>query len=212
MSKVPDQTEPPTHATEQHREPWSAAAVKLLQGVVYHDDAGDTWNVILANQSPLRDYFGKLGLTLVIDEQDGMSWLNQPEGDDQSAEFQSMPRLFRSATLGFEATLLCVLLRDEMRRSEEEDFHNERCVVKQTDLLETWQLFFPEQNDAVRMNRSLGSLLSRLEKLKFAKRFEKEPPSWEVRRILRARLPLEKLQSIRDALQEELERRRSGAS
>lgn len=206
MSSLPEQTEP---HSEAQREPWSAAAVKLLQGVVYHDDAGDTWNTILANQSQLQEYFSKLGLTLVIDEQDGMSWLIQPEGDEQSSEFQSMPRLFRSAMLGFEATLLCVLLRDELRRSEEEDFHNERCVIKQSDLLDTWQMFFPEETDAVRLNRSLGTLLGRLEKLKFVKRFEKDPPSWEVRRILRARLPLEKLQSIRDALQEELERRRS---
>ena len=183
--------------------------MKLLQGVVYHDDAGDVWNTILANQSPLRDHFGKLGVTLVVDEEDGMCWLNQPEPDELPGDFQSMPRLFRTATLGFEATLLCVLLRDELRRSEEEDFHNERCVVRQSDLLETWQLFFPQDSDAVRANRNLGTLLGRLEKLKFVRRFEKEPPTWEVRRILRARLPLEKLQSIRDALQEELERRRS---
>ncbi|MFK7817258.1 MAG: DUF4194 domain-containing protein [Planctomycetaceae bacterium] len=207
MSNTSEQQDSTAEAMQ--REPWSAAAVKLLQGVVYHDDAGDVWNTILANQSPLREHFGKLGVTLVVDEEDGMCWLNQPESDELPGDFQSMPRLFRTATLGFEATLLCVLLRDELRRSEEEDFHNERCVVRQSDLLETWQMFFPQDSDAVRMNRTLATLLGRLEKLKFVRRFEKEPPTWEIRRILRARLPLEKLQSIRDSLQEELERRRS---
>ena len=45
---------------------WSAAAVRLLQGVVYHDDNRDVWEAILSHQSPLIDFFGRLGLLLVV--------------------------------------------------------------------------------------------------------------------------------------------------
>lgn len=192
------------------REPWSSAAVKLLKGVVYHDDPGASWDEILANASRLTDYFGRLGLVLVVNEDDGMAWLHQPEADELPSDYESIPKLFHKVALGFEASLLCVVLRDELRRNEEEDLQNDRCVVKQSDLLQTWQMFFPEDADEVRLNDGLSKQLSRLEKLKFVRRFEKTPPTWEVRRILKARLPLDALKSLRSELQAELARRQGG--
>lgn len=44
--------------------PWAAAAVKLLQGIVYHDDPGEGWEAILAGVTPLSDYFARIGLLL----------------------------------------------------------------------------------------------------------------------------------------------------
>jgi len=189
------------------REPWSSAAVKLLKGVVYHDDQGNTWDEILSNVSPLTDHFGRLGLVLMVDENDGLAWLHQPDTEELPAEYETIPKLFHKVPLGFEGTLLSTVLRDELKRSEEEDLQNERCVVKQSDLLATWRMFFPEDVDEVRLNDSLSKQLARLEKLKFVRRFEKNPPSWEVRRILKARLPLETLKMIRGELQEEIARR-----
>lgn len=190
------------------REPWSSAAVKLLKGVVYHDDQGSTWDTILTNASRLTDYFGRLGLVLIVNEDDGMAWLHQPDSEELPADYESIPKLFHKVALGFEATLLCVVLRDELRRNEEEDLQNDRCVVKQSELLEAWRMFFPEDSDEVRLNDGLAKQLARLEKLKFVRRFEKTPPSWEVRRILKARLPLDHLKIIRNELQAELARRR----
>ncbi len=40
-------TEPISSAVE-----WSAAAVRLLQGVVYHDDNAKTWDTLLRSVSP----------------------------------------------------------------------------------------------------------------------------------------------------------------
>lgn len=184
--------------------------MKLLKGVVYHDDPGASWDEILANASRLTDYFGRLGLVLVVNEDDGMAWLHQPEADELPSDYESIPKLFHKVALGFEASLLCVVLRDELRRNEEEDLQNDRCVVKQSDLLQTWQMFFPEDADEVRLNDGLSKQLSRLEKLKFVRRFEKTPPTWEVRRILKARLPLDALKSLRSELQAELARRQGG--
>ena len=41
---------------------WSPVAVRLLQGVVYHDDNLELWEQLLENVSPLSEYFAKLGL------------------------------------------------------------------------------------------------------------------------------------------------------
>ncbi len=86
-----------------------------------------------------------------------------------------------------------------LRIFEEEDVQNERCVISQNDLLALWRAFFPNQTDEVRLNRSLISALRKLEELKFVKQFEQEPPSWEVRRIIKARLPLEDLERLRES-------------
>ncbi|GAB5403429.1 MAG: hypothetical protein Aurels2KO_16600 [Aureliella sp.] len=177
---------------------WSAAAVRLLQGVIYNDDSHSVWETLLRNVSPLTDYFAKLGLQLIVDETSAMAYLRQPD-DDVPAEYQSVPRLFRRSQLSYDVTLLCVLLRDELRRYEEEDLQNERCVVSQSELLEVWKNFFPDE-DEVKRNRQLTTGLRKLEDLKFVRQFEKDPPSWEVRRIIKARLPLSELERIRQSL------------
>lgn len=192
--------ETPDHANFAPPAPWSAAAVRLLQGVVYHDDNPQVWDILLRSVSPLTDYFSKLGLLVVVDEADGMAYLRQLEEEDLPPEYSTIPRLFRRTPLGYDSTLLCVLLRDALRQFEEEDVQNERCVISQNDLLSLWQAFFPKQTDEVRLNRSLVSALRKLEELKFVKQFEQEPPSWEVRRIIKARLPLADLERLRQSL------------
>ena len=179
---------------------WSPVAVRLLQGVVYHDDNLDMWEQLLENVSPITEYFGKLGLLLVVDEPDAMAYLRQLEEEEIQPDFPAVPRLFRRTPLGYEATLLCVLLRDELRQYEEEDVRNERCVIAQSDLLSIWEAFFPEQTDSVRLNRSLTAALRKMEELKFVRQFEKDPPSWEIRRIIKARLPLADLERLRMSL------------
>ena len=175
-------------------------AVRLLQGVVYHDDGREMWEQLLENVSPLTEYFGKLGLLLVVNEPDAMAYLRQLDEDEIPADYPSMPRLFRRTPLGYDATLLCVLLRDELRQYEEEDVQNERCVVSQMDLLSMWEAFFPDQTDSVRLNRSLTAALRKMEELKFVRPFEKDPPTWEIRRIIKARLPLADLERLRVSL------------
>lgn len=187
--------------------PWAPAAVRLLQGIVYHDDAGDAWNQILAGVTPLSDYFARIGLMLIVNEEDGMAYLRQIEPEVLPPDYPAIPKLFRSVRLTFEASLLCVLLRDELRRFEEEIRRDDRCVVSQSSLLEVWQSLIPGEDDPVRANRNLGGQLRKLEELKFVRQFEVDPPSWEVRRILKARLPLEALERLRSDLEAELRRR-----
>ena len=189
---------------ESSYETWSGVAVRLLQGVVYHDDSQENWNTLLRSVSPLADYFSKIGLMLILNENDGMAYLRQASTDDLASDQGTIPKLFRRVPLGYEATLLCVLLRDELRQFEEEDLSNERCVIAQHDLMVLWQAFFPEQTDEVRLTRVLVSALRKLEDLKFVRQFESEPPTWEVRRILKARLPLDDLERLRATMSEQV--------
>ena len=61
--------------SDQGQVDWSIAAVRLLQGVVYQDENLATWEIILAHLSDLEDYFAKIGLLLVLDQNDAMAYL-----------------------------------------------------------------------------------------------------------------------------------------
>jgi len=178
---------------------WSIAAVRLLQGVVYSDDAR-AWNLVLANQSQLQEYVGRLGLLLAIDEGEGFAYLRQPETDDYPEGYEDLPRLFRRSRLGYGPTLLCVLLRDALHKFEEEDVDNERCVVETSSLLDEWKAFFPPEHDEVRQSKEFAAALRKIEELSFIKKFTDDPQAWEIRRILKARLPAAELTNLKQQL------------
>lgn len=178
---------------------WSIAAVRLLQGVVAADD-GPVWGILLSNRPKLEDYLGRLGLQLTIDEDEGFAFLQQVNEDELPPGYERLPKLFRKVRLSYDTTLLAVILRDELRRFDEEELHHERCAITKVSLFEQWKTFFPTTSDEVRMNAALDKALSTLEELKFIRQFSKDPEEWEVRRVLKARLPVEKLEALLEDL------------
>ena len=171
------------------------AAVKLLRGVVYEDDE-EAWSILLGNESDLTDYFYQIGLSLIIDRSEGLAYLRQFADDERTGGYERLPRLFHKTRLSYEATLLCVLLRDEYRRFEEEDLDNERCVVELDSLFEIWKTYFPANSDEVTLRKRLGATLNQLDKLKFVLKLKTESESWEVRKLLKARVPLDQLEEL----------------
>lgn len=177
---------------------WSFAAVRLLQGAVYSDDTA--WDLVLRYQSPLADYFARIGLLLAVDEPEGLAYIRQMNEDEATDEYLNLPRLFRRTRLGYDTTLLCVLLRERLRRFEEEDLDNHRPVVDQAELLESWKSFFPGKEDEVRLQKTLDTAFRKLEGLKFVTRFGDTPGCWEIRRVLKARLPVSELEKLKEQL------------
>ena len=177
---------------------WSLAAVRLLQGALYSDD--NAWELVLRHQSALKDYFARLGLLLIVDEPEGLAFIRQLNEDEATEQYSALPRLFRRTRLGYDTTLLCVLLREHLRRFEEEDLDSQRCVVDQAELLESWKSFFPSSEDEVRLQKTLDTAFRKLESLKFVTRFGETAGLWEVRRILKARLPVSELEKLKEQL------------
>jgi hypothetical protein len=175
---------------------WSIAAVRLLQGVVDADEP-HVWEIVLSSRAQLAAYFARLGLLLVVDEPEGLAYLRQLREDELPDGYDHLPRLFRRTRLGYDETVLCVLLREQLRRFEEEDLHNDRCVIEETALFERWRMFSAAQHDEVRARRDLGSALAKLEELGFVRRLAQESGAWEIRRILKARLPVAELEALK---------------
>jgi len=180
--------------------PWYAAAIRLLQGGALYSDDTRTWDTLLASQAPLRDYFARIGLLLVVDEPEGLAYLRQLAEDELPDGYDGLPKLFRRARLGYDETLLCVLLREELRRFEEEDIDNDRCGIDAAQLFEQWQSIAPSRHDDVRARRDLSAALGKLEELGFVRKYSDEPEAWEIRRILKARLPVAELEALKAKL------------
>lgn len=189
---------PLSHDLPEYRE-MGIPAVRLMQGVLYAEDE-TAWEILLSYESDLVDYFARVGLAVVIDRGEGLAYLRQLGDEERLGGYERLPRLFRRTPLGYDATLLCVLLREEYRRFEDEDLENERCVVGLDTLLDGWKSFFSAESDEVQLRKRLHAMLKKLEELKFVARFESANDEWEVRRILKARLPLEELELLRNRL------------
>ena len=181
-------------------EEFGIPAVQLLRGVLYSQDDESTWDILLSHESDLTTYFAKIGLTVVIDRGEGLAYLRQLGDDQRTDGYERLPRLFRKTPFSYPATLLCALLRDEYRRYEEEDLDNQRCVVEVEALLDQWKSYFKKESDEVKLRKSLLANLSSLEKLKFVRKFGTGGDTWEVRKILKARLSLDLLEDLNDRL------------
>jgi len=178
---------------------WSIPTVKLLQGVVYSDEER-TWNLVLSNQSTLEEYFFRIGLRLIVDQPEGMAYLRQLGEDEQPDGYEKLPKLFRVSRLSYGQTLLCVLFREEFRRFEEEEMYNERCVVEEATLFDQWKSFFPPNEDEVKQRKKMQEAISKLRELGMVRKLNDEPPTWEIRRILKARLPASELEDLKKQL------------
>jgi len=171
------------------------AAIRLLQGVVYEEDEA-TWNILLANEFELEAYFVKIGLSLVVNRSEGLAYLRQFEDEHRTGGYERLPRLFRKTPLGYEASLLCVLLREEYRRFEDEDVDNERCVVQVETLFDAWKAFFPKHGDEFKRRERLVKSFKKLHELKFVSPMANDSQSWEVKKLLKARISVEDLEDL----------------
>ncbi|UYQ92842.1 DUF4194 domain-containing protein [Chitinophaga horti] len=172
--------------------------IKLLQGPIYSDDKA-AWRDLEVWKSSIQEYFGKIGIDLVISEADGFARIVQPkEAEDEE---NPLPRLMRKQTLNYETTLLCVILRQML---EEFDIKSEgtKLFLTQKDIKEGIELFYKEQTNKSKLwkelSRPINSLMNiGVLKLTREDTVNKDNNQYEVKRIIKALVDNEKLEEIK---------------
>jgi len=179
--------------------PYAPLILKLLQGVVYYDDK--LWDPLLSYAAPLSRHFAAIGLQLHLDEAEGYAYLTQPEPEEAAV---SLPRLVRRIPLTYDATLLCVLLRESLQQFDARSPDEPRHLLTRAQMQELLQLFFAEQTDMTRLERRLDSAIRQVEKAGFLKAIKTadDEELYEVRRIIKAKIDADTLVTIRDQLRE----------
>jgi hypothetical protein len=186
-------------------EPYSHVIIKLLQDVVYNDEL-KTWNDLLTFRHQITDYFSKIGIDCIIDENDGYSYLLQPEAtiDDDN----KLPRLVRKQALSYEVTLTAVLLREWL-----EEFDSRLELTKpfllHKEIKERASMFFQDKTNKTKFLKNLDNSIEALERLKILRinRHEdnKDNIQYEIKRIIKALISNEKLSEILAKIKEDAE-------
>lgn len=197
------------------RLPYAAVILKLLRGVVYYDDK--EWDTLLSYEKAVQLHMASIGLRLHVDEADGYAYLSQPDADEvssasvsETAATRELPRLVRRIPLNFEATLLCVVLRDELLKFEMREPGLERLVLSKQHLQEAMHIFYPEPADMTRLMGRIDRVIGQVERAGFLRPIKHEDEDvYEVKRIIKAKISADKLVEIRDQLRQYADARRA---
>lgn len=176
--------------------------IKLLQGPVYSDDKA-AWRDLQAWSTAIKDYFGRIGIELIISETEGFARVVQPETEEH--EENPLPRLMRKQSMNYETTLLCVILREML---EEFDILSEgtKLFLTQKEIKERIELFYKEQANQSKLWKDLSRPINSLTtigilKLSREDTANKDNNQYEVKRIIKALISNDKLGEIKNKLQ-----------
>jgi hypothetical protein len=176
--------------------------IKLLQGPLYFDDKA-AWKDLQTWSSAIQDYFNRIGMELIINENDGFARIVQPEADEH--DDNPLPRLMRKQSMNYETTLLCVILRELL---EEFDVitAGTKLFLTQKEIKERIELFYKEQANKSRLWKELTKPINNLTNIGILKLTRDDPSNkdnnqYEVKRIIKALISNDKLEEIKNKLQ-----------
>jgi hypothetical protein len=170
-----------------------ALVIGLLKGVLYREADARLWGVLLDLQARVRDHVAVLGLDLIVDEAEGYAFLKsrtQSEGQESEAQAGgtlAMPRLVARRPLSFPVSLLLALLRKKMAEFDAGG-SDTRLVLTRDDIVELMRVFMPTSANEARLIDQIDTHINKVAELGYLQRLKavSGPPSFEVRRILKA--------------------------
>ena len=169
----------------------STLAITLFKGVIYRETDERLWGVLLDLQARVRDYVAVLALELVLDEAEGYAFLkSRPEPADDEAALK-LPRLIARRPLSFPVSLLLALLRKKLLEFDASggEGNSVRLVLTRDDIVELVRVFLPASSNEARLIDQIETHINKVVDLGFLHRLKSSagsPPSFEVRRILKA--------------------------
>jgi uncharacterized protein (DUF4415 family) len=182
--------------------PYASVVIRLLQGVLYHDDIG-TWNLLLTHQSAVQEHFARIGLQIYLNEADGFAFLRQPELERNDGQPLALPRLTRRDRLSYHLTLLCVLLRERLDQFDASTPDSDRLLLSAEDVREMMRPFLRERSNELTLIKKIDETVNRAAELGFVRRQTvANEEQWEVRRIIKARIDADILSEMKAKLEQ----------
>lgn len=180
--------------------PYARAIARLLQGVVYNDDP--YWKDILNNQVGIAEYLEKIGIELVVDQPDGYAYIIQILLDEDG----STVGLVRRMPMTYEASLICIFLREKLDDFDIGDHLHNRCLVGHKQLKEDIELFFKEKPNYKKFMREIDKHIRKVEEYGFLKlrtAGEKDDKNiYEIKRIIKAKVSSDQIETFRKRMEE----------
>ncbi|HVU97199.1 MAG TPA: DUF4194 domain-containing protein [Puia sp.] len=179
--------------------PFTPVLIKLLKGPVEYLEK-TTWHQLLTYQNELTRFLQGLGLVLVLEKEDGYAFLEQIKLDEE----ENVAGWVRRVALGYEESVLLVLLRDMMAEFEVGEVSSRELIKKRREIKEYAELFFKENPSRVKFIRDLDRLIDRAEEMDFLEKVENndlpDEQKFRIKKIIKARVDNEILETFKQQL------------
>ena len=181
---------------------YAPVLVRLFQGVIYEEDK-KSWNDLVAFQHQIRKYFATIGVDLHLNEQEGFAFLSQPE--EIEGEKVKVPRIVRRIPLSYELTILSVILREALEEFDAQNTDSRKLFITNTEIKDRIEVFFEQKADKIRLLERFDAYINNIVDLGFLKEaqvrgFDEKEKTYEVRRVLKAKINSEKLEEIKEKM------------
>ncbi|HEY4208325.1 MAG TPA: DUF4194 domain-containing protein [Puia sp.] len=181
--------------------PYTPVLIKLLKGPVEYLEKG-AWEQLLQYQTELTRFLQQLGLVLVLEKDDGYAYLEQQRLDED----ENVAGWVRRIQLGYDESILLVLLRDMMAEFEVGEAGARELIKKRREIKEYAELFFKENPSRVKFIRDLDRLIDKVEELDFIVKVENaeaaDEQKFRIKKIIKARVDHEILENFKQQLTE----------
>lgn len=182
--------------------PYGRSVVRLLKGPVEVTDT-NAWEDILNYQSEINKYLANIGIELIVKRDEGFAYIKQIV-DDEDRTTGLIPR----QQLGFEISVILIILRqmlEEFDSNMDELYATER-FVSADELKERIEIFLPERFNRVKLLSEIDTYINRIVALGYLKLIKRDNVNtYQIHRIIKEKVTLDKLQEFKDKLQEYVE-------
>lgn len=182
--------------------PYGRTVVRLLKGPVEMTDT-KAWEEILNYQSEINKYLMNIGIELIVKRDEGFAYIKQIV-DDEDKTTGLIPR----QQLGFEISVILIILRQMLEEfdSNMDELYSTECFVRADDLKERIEIFLPERFNRVKLLSEIDTYITRLVSLGYLKLIKRDNVNtYQIHRIIKEKVTLDKLQEFKDKLQEYVE-------
>jgi len=180
--------------------PYASAIIRLLQGVVCNDDRA-LWDNLIDYQSKIKEYFMMIGIEVYISESEGFAFLRQKQFAEETDDGNKIipPELIRKQPLSYSVSLLCVLLLERLIEFDVKGGDSTRLILNKDEIRDMMRIFLAEKTNEAKVIDKLDADINKLVDYGFLKKLN--DAEYEVRRILKAKVPIDKLFEIKQKLE-----------
>ncbi len=180
--------------------PYAATLVRLLQGPVY-SDFGEAWDLLLRHRPAVEQHFGELGLEVLVAEHDGLAFLRRQRPADGEGATE-VPELVVRRELPYLASLLCVLLVEELYRFEASGGDQARLVLTRDRIRDLVTPYLPARSNEAKQADAVEAQINNLVRYGFLRRMKGDDAALEVTRLLKYKIDADRIAEVKGRLAE----------
>jgi len=175
--------------------PYTSVFIKLLKGPIEYVEKS-AWEKLIQYKTELTGFLLQLGLTLVLDEQDGYAYVKHTLNDEEDSSVTWIQR----RSLIYEESVMLVLLREMMAEFEVGEATNRELIKKRREIKEYAELFFKENASRVKFLKEIDRLIDKAEENGFLDKTEHhdlaDEQKFRIKKIIKAKVSSEELDAF----------------